>query len=110
MVSPLPAGFHLAREPSGEAIARGSIAFACSWLPMAIVGLVTSTPRLAIPVAGPILAYRAETGLLNFLEISGIVIDVSVQVFGLFMATLGFAIPSKWLERDARFGRGDGER
>ena len=105
MVSPVPPGFHLAREPSGEAIARGTIAFACSYLPMAIVGLVTSTPVMAIPVAGPILAHRAETGFLNVLLISGLAIDVSLQVFGLFMATLGFAIPSKWLERDAPTSR-----
>lgn len=104
-VQPVPPGFHLAREPSGEAIARGSLAFASAWLPMAIVAWATRAPLVAIPVAGPILSFRASTGpdavFLNVALVTGIAIDAAVQLYGLFMAVAGFAVPSRWLERDA---------
>ena len=104
VTKPIPPGFHLAQEPSGEAIARGSIAFATAWLPAAIAALISRAPVLAIPVAGPVLAYRPEVGpmadLHNFGTVSAIAIDVSVQLFGLVMVVAGLAVPSKWLERD----------
>ncbi len=102
VITPTPPGFHLASEPSGEAIARGGITFGCAWLPMAIVALATRSPLMAIPVAGPILGFRPEGGttVQNVFFVTAIVIDVALQLFGLFMTAAGFAIPSKWLERN----------
>lgn len=104
-IDPVPPGFHLAREPSWEAIARGSLAFASAWLPMAIAAASTGTTFLAIPVAGPVLGYRADpgpdAGFRNFALVTAIAIDASVQLFGLVMTVVGFAVPSRWLERDA---------
>jgi hypothetical protein len=101
-IDPVPPGFHLAREPSWEALARGSIAFASAWLPMAIAAGTTGTTVLAIPVAGPVLGYRPDREpLRNFAVVTAIAIDASVQLFGLVTAILGFVLPSQWLERDA---------
>lgn len=104
-IDPVPPGFHLARELSWEVIARGTLAFASAWLPMAIAAGATRTPLLAIPLAGPFLGYRADpgpdAGFRNFALVTAIAIDASVQLFGLVMTVVGFAVPSRWLERDA---------
>lgn len=101
---PVPPGFHPAQEPHWELVGRGALAFTTAWLPMVMVALATRTPLLAIPLAGPILGYRAAEGplaeIVNVFAIAGIAIDLSVQLFGVCMAVAGFAKPAKWLERD----------
>ncbi len=99
----VPEGFHLVVNTG--LLNAGIITFAVAWLPFAVGALITRSPLLRIPFAGPLAGYRREGFVspgIEILIVTILVMDVVAQVGGVTLLLAGAISPTRWLERDAR--------
>lgn len=111
----IPEGFHLVEEPKWGFVAGGLGAVVGSTAIMVLVAGVTRDAFYAIPIAGQIRSFiellgldrqasgtsKIGTGFALVFGGIGLAADLVVQVAGVVLTVMGFARPSRWLERDA---------